>query len=131
MDSPITPIYQDFDLNFGFHPVRKDLVLVRDEQAVIASIRNLLMMNHFDLRFRPEVGSNIRRLLFENITPFTADDLRRFIRETIENFEPRARIAVLQVKAKPDENGYAVYLECYIGVNPKAAVVNLLLERIR
>jgi len=131
MDSPITPIYQDFDLNFGFHPVRKDLVLIRDEASVIASLKNLLMLNHFEIPFRPEIGSNIRKLLFENMTPFTADDLRRFIRETIVNFEPRVKIDILTVDVNPDDNGYSVHLECYIGINPKAEIVNLLLERIR
>lgn len=131
MDSPITPIYQDFDLNFVFHPVKKDLVLVRDESSVIAATRNLLLMDHFDVPFRPEIGSNIRKLLFENITPFTAADLKRFIRETITNFEPRVKIDILTVDVDPDHNGYSVHLECYIGINPKAEVVNLLLERIR
>lgn len=126
-----TPIHQDLDLSFAIHPVKRDLVLKRDEDAVIASIKHLLLTNHYEVPFQPEVGCNIRKLLFENLTPFTASDLSRFIRETIENFEPRAKIHKLLVTPNYDQNGYAVYLECFIGVNPNLQSVDFLLERIR
>ena len=57
------------------------------------SIRNLLLTNHYDRPFHPEIGSNIPALLFENHGPVTANQLQRAIEEVIQNFEPRARLS--------------------------------------
>lgn len=131
MATPTTAIYRDFDLNFGIHPIKGDLLLLRDEDAVMASIRHLVLTNHYERQFLPELGSNIRKLLFEPMSEFVAEDLSRFIRETIENFEPRARVQDLLVAVNSEENGYNVTLTCIIGVSPIPQVIKFLLERVR
>jgi len=125
------PIYQDFDLTFAIHPVRKDLVLNTDANSVIKSIVNLLMTNHFEVPMHPEIGCNIRKLLFENLAPYVAKDISRFIQETIRNFEPRARVSKLVVTPDVDLNGYNVHLECFIDTSPKLQSVDFLLQRTR
>lgn len=124
-------IYQDFPLDFAIHPIRKDLVLVNNEDAVIRSIRHLLMINHYETPMHPEIGCNIRKLLFEPATEFTARDLSRFIQETIENFEPRARIQSLVVSPDEDKNLYNVRLRVFVETFATVSTVNLILERIR
>lgn len=124
-------VYQDFPLDFTIHPVRKDLVLLTNADAVIRSIRNLLQTNHYEVPFHPEIGCNIRRLLFENITEFTARDISRFIQETIENFEPRCTIQSLAVDPDEEHNQYHVTLTVYIESSSAPLTVNLILERVR
>lgn len=124
-------IYQDFPLDFTIHPIRKDLVLVQNENAVIRSIRHLLQTNHYETPMHPEIGCNIRKLLFENTSEFTARDLSRFIQETIENFEPRARIQSLIVTPDEDKNLYNVKLRVFIDTFATVTTVNLILERVR
>ena len=100
-------------------------------EAVINSVKNLILTNHYERPFQPDLGSNIRRLLFENADAITASLLEREIQQTIENFEPRARVKDIRVIAKFDENGFEVELTFYI-VNVTAPItINFFLERIR
>ena len=59
--------YQDLDLDFIAHPVRKDIVKKTGPDAVARAIRNLVLTNFYDRPFRPYIGSNAQKLLFENI----------------------------------------------------------------
>lgn len=124
-------VYRDFLLDFIIHPVRKDLVLRTNADSVIAAIVNLLMTNHYEVPFHPEIGCNIRKLLFENVSDFTARDISRFIEETINNFEPRATIISLVVTPDEENNAYNVTITVSINTSPDPFVVNLILERVR
>lgn len=126
-----TIIYQDLDLNFTKHPVRKDLIPKTNSDAVIRSIINLIQTNHYEVPFHPEIGCNIRKLLFENISDFTARDIARFINETIVNFEPRATIQSLVVTPNSDINAYNIRLTVFIATHINAVTVDFLLKRIR
>lgn len=126
-----TIVYQDFTLDFAIHPVRKDLVLKSNADSVVRSIMNLLQTNHNEVPFHPEIGCNIRKLLFENVSDFTARDISRFIQETIENFEPRATIQSLVVTPNEDENQYNVMLRVFIDIFPNPFTINFILERVR
>lgn len=124
-------IYQDLDLHFGIHPVTKDLATLKDASAIVRSVYNLLLTNHYERPFRPELGSNIRQMLFENITQSTAQTIRRFIQETIRNFEPRVTVQRVDVIANEDQNAYEVRLEFFIDIQPTPYTTSFLLERIR
>jgi phage baseplate assembly protein W len=130
-NSASTVIYQDLDLNFGIHPVRKDLVPRRNAEAVIRAVVNLIQTNHYEVPFHPEIGCNIRKLLFENISEFTARDISRFITETITNFEPRVTIQSLVVSPNIDLNAYNVRLSVFVATHINAVTVDFLLKRIR
>jgi phage baseplate assembly protein W len=123
--------YQDLDLNFGIHPIKRDVIPLQDAQAIVRSVYNLILTNHYERPFRPELGSNIRQMLFENIIPSTAQTIRRFIEETITNFEPRVTIKRVDVLPNEDQNAYEVRLEFYIDIQPTPYTTTFLLERIR
>jgi phage baseplate assembly protein W len=123
--------FKDLDLNFAIHPIRKDINTHKAEYAVINSVKNLILTNHFERPFQPEVGSNIRRLLFENIDVILAAQIEREIEETINNFEPRVQISSVVAVAAPDENGYKIKLEFFVINNPDPITINFFLERIR
>ena len=121
----------DLDLNFAIHPIRKDINTHKAEYAVINSVKNLILTNHFERPFQPEIGSNIRRLLFENIDVILAAQIEREIEETITNFEPRVQISSVVAVAAPEENGYKIRLEFFVINNPDPITINFFLERIR
>jgi len=124
--------YRDLNLNFTRHPVRKDLTALTDVAAVKRSVRNLVQYGHFEKPFHPEIGSGVRDLLFENMTPFTANTLARKIEDVITNFEPRALLAGVEVIPRYDENNYEVIVEFYINNAPSELVdLSFTLERIR
>ena len=122
---------RDLDLNFTIHPVKKDINTHKNEYAVINSIKNLVLTNHYERPFQPELGSNIRRLLFEQIESVTAAQIEREVSEVIGNFEPRAKVSRVEAIPAPDENGYKLYLEFFIINNPAPITINFFLERIR
>jgi phage baseplate assembly protein W len=123
--------FRDLDLNFAIHPITKDVNIYKAEYAVINSVKNLILTNHFEKPFQPEVGSNIRRLLFENVDSIMAAQIEREIEETITNFEPRVQISSVIAIHAPDENGYKIRLEFFVINNPDPITINFFLERIR
>ena len=74
-----TRIYKDLDLDFGRNIVTNDVNKLTDVESVKRSVRNLINTNHFERPFHPEIGGNVRALLFENMTPLTALNLQRKI----------------------------------------------------
>jgi hypothetical protein len=123
--------FKDLDLNFNIHPIRKDVTKHLNEYAVVNAVKNLILTNHYERPFRPNVGSNIRRLLFEPVDAIMSAQLEREIRETVTNFEPRVQINTVTASPVPDENGYKIYLEFFVINNSKPITINFFLERIR
>jgi len=124
-------LYSDIDLTFTRQPGKGDIALSYDDNAVIRSVRNLLLTNFYDRPFQPELGSNINELLFEPITSITASIIEEEIKNTLTNFEPRVSVSEIVVTALPDQNAFFVRVTFFIGNNTAPTAVNLLLERNR
>ena len=124
-------LYSDIDFTFLRKPVTNDIALSYDEMAVVRSIRNLLLTNHYERPFQPELGSNINSLLFEPISPISSSSLQTEIENMINNYEPRALLKSVTVNARPDQNAYEVSLEFYIENATLPTTVTVLLERNR
>ena len=107
-------VYKDLNLNFTANPVTGDVATVTDVNAVKRSVRNLLLTNHYDRPFHPEIGSNIPYLLFENFGPITGNQLARQIEEMITNFEPRANVESVECYPVIDSNKYDVRIYFYV-----------------
>ena len=127
----IIPIYSDLDLNFVIHPVKKDINILTSEMAVINSIKNLILTNHYERPFQPQIGSNVRRMLFENMDNITAITIENEITQTIANFEPRARVSKIYVIADYENNGFKVVLNFFVINRTTPITINFFLERIR
>ena len=127
----IVAAYSDLDLNFTIHPVKKDINRYTNEAAVVNSIKNLILTNHYERPFQPDIGSNVRRLLFENMDTVTAITLEKEIEQTIRNYEPRANISKINVSPDYDNNGFKVYMEFYVVNRTTPITINFFLERIR
>jgi phage baseplate assembly protein W len=124
-------VYSDIDLTFSRRPGTNDVSMRYDDQAVIASVRNLLLTNFYERPFQPNVGSNLDKLLFEPVNDLTANILETEIRNVINNYEPRAKIDSLQITSNPNQASFSVYLRFYIGNNTTPTAVNLILQRSR
>lgn len=123
--------YKDLDLNFIPHPVLGDISKHKDEYAVINSIKNLVLTNFFERPFQPNIGSNVRKLLFENVDSITSVALQRAIEEVIKNFEPRARVNKVTVDPNFDGNAFAVTLQFFVINRSSPITINFQLERLR
>ena len=126
-----TRIYKDLDLALIPHPIRKDVNKKTGYNAVIQSVRNLVLLSHYEKPFHPEIGSNIRKMLFEPLDPISATIISREIEDVINNFEPRVDLKNVIVQENIDGNGYDVTVEFFLLNLEEPIVVDLFLERLR
>ena len=124
--------YVDLDLFFEKKIPNNDVNTITDIQAVKRSVRNLVLLNPYEKPFHPEIGSGIRGMLFELMSPFVAAQLTKKIEDVINNFEPRARLVSVRSIPDYDRNAYEVSVEFYV-VNAPTELVDLtvMLERLR
>jgi phage baseplate assembly protein W len=124
-------IFSDIDLTFKRMQATGDVAMRYNDQAVISSVRNLLLTNFYERPFQPTVGSNLTALLFEPATNITASILSDEIKSVIKNYEPRAILNEIQVTLAPDQNAFNVRMSFFIGNNTAPTNVSLLLQRSR
>jgi phage baseplate assembly protein W len=124
-------IYSDIDTLFIPNPVTGDINPIKDIEAIKKSVINLILTNFYERPFQPEIGCNVRGLLFEPADPITISDLEDAAKQVLENFEPR--VAVLDVSATddPDNNSYSMTIQFQILSTEQVSEVTTVLERLR
>lgn len=123
--------FRDLDLNFRKNPATKDVATRVGDQAVIRSIRNLLYLGNYEKPFHPEIGSQLRKMLFENMTSLSAQHVKQAVKDVITNFEPRAQLRDVVVQSRDDLNAFQVSISCYIVNNATPTQIDVFLERVR
>ena len=123
--------YRDLDLNFTVHPIRKDINILTDEQSVVTSVKNLILMNFYEKPFHPEIGCNVRRMLFDNIDEISATVIEKEIRQTIVNFESRVSVNDITILPDYDHNRFSVNMTFIIANKTNPTKVEFFLTRER
>ena len=126
-----TRIYKDLDLDFQQNTATKDIQKMLDVESVKRSVKNLINLNHYEKPFHPEIGSNLRGMLFENITPQMSHAIQKEISLLLQNFEPRAKLVQVATMPQFERNAYAVTISFYVQNSPDRIVVESFLERLR
>ena len=124
-------IYKDLNLDFQQNTATKDIQKLLDIESVKRSVRNLINLNHYEKPFHPEIGSNLRGMLFENITPQMSHAIQKEIFLLLQNFEPRAKLVQVATMPQFERNSYAVTISFFVQNSPDRIVVESFLERIR
>ena len=124
-------IFKDINLSLAKHPITGDIASLSNVEAVKRSVRNLINTNFYERPFHPEIGSNVRSVLFEPVSPVVAAVLERHVKDVIENFEPRAELVDVQVKDNSDRNEYKVQIKFYVVNSSDIVDMNIFLERLR
>ena len=124
--------YKDLDLFFSRKNGTNDIEKITDIEAVKRSVRNLVLTNFYEKPFHPEIGSGVRDILFENMTPVTSVVLAKKVEDVIENFEPRARLIGVRALPNLDRNEYEVTIEFFVVNTPTELVdMTIFLEVLR
>ncbi len=124
-------IFKDLNLDFQQNTATKDIQKITDVEAVKRSVRNLISTNHYEKPFHPEIGSNLRGMLFELMTPQMNHVITKQIENLINNYEPRCRLVQVHTQPMFDRNGYSVQISFYVQNYPDPVVVESFLERLR
>ena len=122
--------FRDFSLTFEKNAVTNDVLSLKNEAAIKASVKNIIMYNFFEKPFDPMFGGNVVGLLFENASPTQAADLESRIADAINIHEPR--VAHLETKAlwTEDRNQLDVSIRYVIlGIPPKVDSIELALKQ--
>jgi len=123
--------YIDLDLNFIKHPISNDVSRKYDTEAVIKSVRQLVLTNFYDRPFHPEIGTNIHAMLFENDSLFTRGLLRDAIKNIVDAYEPRVTDLEVIVEKSSDDLSYNVVVVMKIIGSIEPVTFNITLERVR
>jgi phage baseplate assembly protein W len=108
-----------------------DIALSYDSQAIIRSVRNILLTKKFEKPWNPDFGSNVDALLFENISFMAASSLEKEISVAITNYEPRINLKNVTVQPYPNKNAYDVTMTFFIANATQPTTVTVFLERNR
>ncbi len=124
-------IFKDLNLDFQQNDATKDIQKMLDVESVKRSVRNLINLNHYEKPFHPQIGSNLRGMLFENITPQMTHYIEKQIELLIKNFEPRCRLVKVTNLPDLNRNGYSISISFYVINHPEPVSVESFLERLR
>lgn len=124
-------LYSDFRKDLLISPVSKDLALLKDEEAIKQSLRNLILTDPGERLMQPRLGAGIRELLFENITPGTLKLIERRVESTIESYEPRVDLIDISASSNFDDNAVQIKVRFYVRNVEAALQLDVILERIR
>jgi phage baseplate assembly protein W len=123
-------VYADLDNSFSVHPIYNDVLPLIDLDAVKQSLKNLLLTNTYDRPFQPNIGSNIRELLFENASVLVELELEDKIQRTIALYEPRIRNPIVNVTDESDKNAYRVSIGFEVSYDTNTEII-IYLTRTR
>ena len=123
--------FVDFLNNFDNHPIHNTLSKVVNENSVKQSIRNLILTNLGERLFQPNVGSDIRRALFEPNDVITSENINHYVTSTISQNERRALLLSVNVYPRPDQYSFNVNI-IFSLINSNTPIqMNVILTRVR
>ena len=124
--------FKDISATFQINPLNRDLIQLKNANAIARSIRNLIMTVPGERPFNPVLGSQVTGLLFESLDKLTASTIKSEIINTIENFEPRVKLNEVIVKANAEDNQFDVQIQYYIiGIDVPPQELTFALEPTR
>ena len=99
----------DLDLNFRSHPVTKDLQKKYNIEALKQSLKTLILLNHYEKPFHPDIGCDIYKSLFEPFEEeFTQTLLKKYIKDVIDNYEPRVELTDINIEVISEEHSLKI-----------------------
>lgn len=131
MPEPKQEIFSDLDMSFTAHPITGFLSRKTNRLAVRQSVKNLILTETYERPYKPLLGCGIRNYLFEPFTPITRKLMEDSIRETIDNYEPRASLIAVQVEEYEETHTLTVSIAFMIQNDPEPVVLDVILERVR
>ena len=124
--------FKDLSMSFKANPLNDDLITLKNEAAIARSLRNIIFTSPGEKFFNPDFGSNISKVLFENIDEISAIQIKEEIELSIKNFEPRVRLQEVEINPDYDNNQFDVtinYRITGIDVPPQQLEIVLLPTR--
>lgn len=124
--------FKDISMTFQSNPLTGDLIVLKNENAIARSVKNIVLTVPGEKPFDPRFGSRITDLLFENVDDITAINIETEIRNSIERYEPRVKLTSVIVQADIDGNSFDVTITYdIIGADIPAQQLEFVLQPTR
>jgi len=123
--------WRDLDLSLKIHPIRKDIIPLKDDNAIKNAVKNLLISNFYDRPFAPDKGANLKGLLFEPAGILTEIQMRDNIKTVLKKYEPRIQVQGVDINDLSDENAYNILIRFRIKEYDTEESVEIVLRRLR
>jgi len=123
--------YKDLSFDFTANPQTGDVATVKDAVSVKRGIKNILLTEGFERLFQPEIGSGIKNLLFEPMTPLTEQRLSDACWDAIDAWEKRASVIDIAVISEEEYNRYRVAIKFSINNLLETEQIDVFLSRER
>jgi hypothetical protein len=106
--------FKDISATFQINPINEDLIVLKNENAIARSVRNLILTSPGEKPFQLNIGSRVTEMLFENMDKITSNLIRSEIENTLNNYEPRISLKEVLVEPNYDDNEYNVTINYII-----------------
>jgi phage baseplate assembly protein W len=123
--------WADLDLSLTPHPIRKDIIPLKDNKAIVNAVKNLLQTNFYERPFQSTLGANLRGLLFEPNDVITRIALRENIREVLTVSEPRISLQAIYVEEASQGTAFRITVLFRIKEYNTDQSVEIVLRRLR
>jgi phage baseplate assembly protein W len=121
--------FRDISMTFAKHPLTNDLIALKNANTIQRSLKNIIFTFPGEKPFDPEFGSQVSRMLFEIITPLTANRIKREIEYSINRYEPRVLLNDVTVVPNYDNNEFNVLIAYdIVGINVPSQQLDFVLQ---
>jgi len=128
----VSKSFKDISASFQVNPLTYDIIVLKNENAIARSIRNLVLTEKGERFFNNSLGSGVNRLLFESIDVITASAIKDEVSNTIENYEPRVNLIGVDVSPDYDNLEFNITIRYYIvGIDTQPQQLSFALQPTR
>jgi len=123
--------WSDLDLGLTVHPIRKDIIPLKDDAAIKNAVRNLLVTNAYERPFQPSLGANLKGFLFEPGDAITRINIKNRVSQTLKRHEPRIAVNSVDVIDRSEDNAYQINVSYTIKEYDTQENVQIILRRLK
>ena len=121
--------FKDLAVSFNANPSTGDFGVVKNENAIKQSVRNLILTMFGERPFQRDIGSRVKALMFEPWDPFSVDAIKSEIFNCLSRLEPRIQLTAVGLRDDSDINSVHVSIDYKIVGEPVSQNVDFLLEK--
>ena len=121
--------FKDIGVSFSKNSFTDDLAIVKNENSIKQSVKNLILTQMGEKPFQPTKGCRVNALLFEPLDPFTADALKEEVLNTIRQYEPRVKISDCIVTPILESNKINISITYRVVGLPIVETIAFILQR--
>ena len=121
--------FKDIGVSFSKNSFTDDLAIVKNENSIKQSVKNLVLTQMGEKPFQPTKGCRVNALLFEPLDPFTADALKEEVLNTIRQYEPRVKISDCIVTPILESNKINISITYRVVGLPIVETIAFILQR--